>query len=537
MPSSPTVDSESNQKIGFPMLVIILGVFMAVLDTSIVNVAIPKMMNVFGVNQSSIQWVVTAYTLTVGSIIPVTGYLGERFGYKRIFMLALIIFTFGSGLCGAAWSNGTMVTFRIVQAIGGGALMPISMAMVTRMIPKEKRGMAIGIFGIAIMFAPAIGPTISGYLTEYLDWRLIFYINVPIGIVDIILAYFFLENSAVNASKKFDLLGFVLSVAGFSSLLYGFGQVPDYGWGSSEVFPFFIIAIVSLTLFVIREWTIEEPMLDLKLLKNPAFTFGLILIGVTSIMLLGVLFLLPIFLQNIMGFSALKTGLILLPQALVAGMLMPIAGFLFDKIGIKPLAGTGFIIMTIAMFLMIHISAQTSMSTIVLLLMLRSAGIGITMMPLQANGLNQIPDNKEGQGTAILNAVNQISNSFGVAWLSLLLTERSKFHYNMTASQLSAFSPTVSQFLQKMQGLGQSMGMNAVQTKALATHYLQGQVQLHAIVQAIDDIFYILTFVSIGAALLTFLMRSKRKAGQNSSKTDFEETPELDAPSLITSND
>lgn len=512
MPNAEAVSSESSLKIGFPMLVIILGVFMAVLDTSIVNVAIPKMMNVFGVNQDSIQWIITAYTLTVGSIIPVTGYLGERFGYKRIYMIALTLFTIGSGLCGAAWSNNTMIFFRIVQAIGGGALMPVSMAMLTRMISKEKRGMAMGIFGIAIMFAPAIGPTLSGYITEFLDWRLIFYINVPIGIVDVILSYFFLQNSEVNAARKFDLAGFILSAAGFSTLLYGFGEVPDNGWSSMKVIPFMIFAVICLALFVVRELSAEEPMLDLRLLKNRGFSFGLLLIAVTSIMLLGVLFLLPIFLENIMGFSAFKTGLILLPQALVAGLLMPVAGILFDKIGIKPLAGTGFIVMAIAMFLMIHISEQTAMTTIILLLMLRSAGIGITMMPLQANGLNQIPDNKEAQGTAILNAVNQIANSFGVAWLSLLLTDRTKFHFSTNAMQVTSTSMPAVDFIQKVQGYGHLLGMSGTQAKALALSFLQGQLQLHSVVQAIDDVFYILTFVAIGAALLTFLLRSRKKA-------------------------
>lgn len=512
MPETEAITAENKVKIGFPMLVIILGVFMAVLDTSIVNVAIPKMMNVFGVSQDAIQWVVTAYTLTVGSIIPVTGYLGERFGYKRIFIIALTIFTIGSGLCGAAWSNSTMIFFRIVQAIGGGALMPISMAMLTRMISKEKRGMAMGIFGIAIMFAPAIGPTLSGYITEFLDWRLIFYINVPIGIADVILAYFFLNNSEVNTEKKFDLAGFILSAAGFSTLLYGFGEVPDNGWNSVHVIPFMIFAVVCLTLFVIRELTIDEPMLDLRLLKNGGFSFGLLLIAVTSIMLLGVLFLLPIFLENIMGFTAFKTGLILLPQALTAGILMPVAGILFDKVGIKPLAGTGFIVMAVAMFLMIHISEQTAMTTVILLLMLRSAGIGITMMPLQANGLNQIPDNKEAQGTAILNAVNQIANSFGVAWLSLLLTDRTKLHFSTNAMQVTTSSQPVANFMQQIQGYGHLMGISGAKAKALAIEYLQGQVQLHSVVQAIDDVFYILTFVAVGAALLTFLLRSKKKA-------------------------
>lgn len=502
---------EKKKSIALPMLIIILGVFMAVLDTSIVNVALPKMMNVYGVNETAIQWVVTAYTLTVGSIIPVTGYLGERFGYKRIFVLALTIFTIGSGLCGSAWSNSAMVLFRILQAIGGGALMPIAMAMVTRMIPRERRGMALGVFGIAIMFAPAIGPTVSGYITDFLDWRLIFYLNVPIGIVDVILASLFLENTNANSSRKFDMPGFILSVVGFSTLLYSLGNVPSHGWGSTEVLPFIIIAFVSLALFIIREFSVEQPMLDLRLLKNSSFAFTLLLISVTSIMLLGVLFLLPLFLQNIMGFSAFKTGLILLPQALVAGILMPVAGALYDKVGIRPLAGTGFFIMAVAMFFLIHVSALTSMSTIILLLMLRSCGIGITMMPLQTNGLNHIPDNKEGQGTAILNAVTQISNSFGVAILSLLLSQRSKFHMAMNRSEVTVFSHPVTDFMSKMEAYGQSMGFSLMQSKKLAINMLYGKVQLASTVQAIDDIFYILTIVAIVATLLTFLLGGRKK--------------------------
>ncbi len=504
-------EAETKQKIGLPMLIIILGVFMAVLDTSIVNVALPKMMTVYGVGENAIQWVVTAYTLTVGSIIPVTGFLGERFGYKRIFVLALTIFTIGSGLCGSAWSNSAMILFRIIQAIGGGALMPIAMAMVTRMIPRERRGMAIGIFGIAIMFAPAIGPTVSGYITDFLNWRLIFYLNLPIGIVDVVLASLFLENANANASRRFDLPGFVLSVIGFSTLLYSLGGVPDYGWQSAHVIPFILIALVSLILFVIRETRIEQPMLDLKLLKNAPFSFTLVLIGITSIMLLGVLFLLPIFLQNIMGFSAFKTGLILLPQAIVAGVLMPIAGILYDRVGIRPLAGTGFLIMGVAMFFMVHITAATTMSTIILLLMLRSCGIGITMMPLQTNGLNHIPDNKEAQGTAILNAVTQISNSFGVAVLSLLLTQRSKFHIANNSAEVTSFSHPVQEFMSKMEAYGQSMGFSLSQSKSLAIKYLYGQVQITSMVQAVDDIFYILTFVATVAMILAVLLGGKKK--------------------------
>lgn len=507
------VEQQTNSKnhIVLPLVAIIIGVFMAVLDTSIVNVALPNMMNVFGVGQNSIQWVVTAYTLTVGSIIPVTGFLGERFGYKRVFITALIIFTFGSALCGAAWSNGSMVFFRIIQALGGGAIMPVSMAMITRLIPKEKRGFALGIFGIAIMFAPAIGPTLSGYITEYMNWRLIFYLNVPIGIFDFFLASVVLENTLTHKMKKFDIPGFIFSVVGFSTLLYSLGEVPGNGWASSAVLPFLVTSIISLTLFVIRELSVKDPMLDLRLLKNWSFAFILFLVAITSVMLLGVLFILPIYLENLMGFTPFKTGLILLPQALVAGIFMPIAGIMFDRIGIKPLAGTGFIIMGVAMYLMTNLTSVTAVSTIVLLLMFRSAGIGITMMPLQTQGLNLIPDNKEGQGTAILNAVTQISNSFGVAWLSMMLSQRSKLHIHSNGAEVSQYNPHVQQFIAQVQHFAATKGLTMPQGKALALKYLQGMVQLHSTVQAMDDIFYILAIIAGIGAVITFSLRKKRK--------------------------
>ncbi len=304
---------------GFAMVALILGVFMAILDTSIVNVAIPKMMSVFGVNQSQIEWVVTAYALVSGALVPATGFLGDRFGYKKMYVISLAIFTIGSGLCGIAWSNNAMIVFRIVQAVGGGAMMPISMAMILRMIPVERRGIAMGMFGIAIMFAPATGPTLSGYIVEYLDWRLIFTINVPIGILDLFLSAAFLREFKSEVKRRFDLAGFLTSSLGLASLLYGVGLVSEKGWTDHEVLAFVLTGLVSLIAFITIELHVKDPLLDLSLMKNWTFTLTVSISSLVTVIMMGVLFLLPIFLQSVSGLSAVQTGLLLLPQALMSG--------------------------------------------------------------------------------------------------------------------------------------------------------------------------------------------------------------------------
>lgn len=496
------------------MVAIILAVFMAILDTSIVNVAIPKMMAVFGVTQLDIQWVLTAYTLVVGSLVPVTGYLGERLGYKKVFLYALAVFTIGSGLCGAAWSNGSMIFFRIVQAIGGGALMPVSMAMMFRMFPKERRGLAMGIFGIAVMFAPAIGPTLSGYIVDYLDWRLIFYINVPIGIINFFLAMSALNEVQTLSTKRFDLPGFIFSTIGFSTLLYGLGEVADKGWRDPGVVTYLAIAGISLLLFIIRELTAEDPMLDLRLFGNVTFTITQLISTTATVMLMGSLFIVPIFLQNIIGLSAVQTGLLLLPQAVMSGIMMPIAGALFDRIGARPLAIVGMLITATSLYLNHYIDVSTSNATLVSWFVLRAIGIGLLMMPVQTAGMNTVPMNKVGQGTAITNTVRQVAASFGIAWLALLLSQRTKFHSAVMSDEMNMFSPTVANGMTQLQSSFQQAGQTAAQAKTSAVMTMYGQIQIHSIVQAMDDIFFIISIVALGGAVLSLFLRGTRHKRQ-----------------------
>ncbi|MEK8130368.1 DHA2 family efflux MFS transporter permease subunit [Paenibacillus filicis] len=492
------------------MLAMILGVFMAILDTSIVNVAIPKMMSVFGVNQSQIEWVVTAYALVSGALVPATGFLGDRFGYKRMYIISLIIFTIGSALCGIAWSNDSMIVFRIIQAAGGGAMMPISMAMIFRMIPNEKRGLAMGLFGIAIMFAPATGPTLSGYIVEYLDWRLIFTINVPIGIADLFLSIFFLKEYKSEIKRSFDVWGFVASTTGLASLLYGVGLVGEKGWTNHEVLAFLIVALISLTAFVLIELNIKEPLLDLSLLKNGTFTLTLLISSLVTVIMMGVLFLLPVFLQSISGLSAVQTGLILLPQALLSGFMMPIAGALYDKLGAKKLAIAGLLITAYALYLTAQLTIETSFATIIFWMCLRAAGMGLMMMPMQTAGMGTVPPDKIGQGTALSNTVRQVSGAFGIAWLSLQFSGRRDFHSANYAEQLNSLSVTVTDQIAKIQNAFISAGQSAAQAKSSALSYIYGQVQMQATVTALDDVFIVTAVLSLVALVMSLFFKEKR---------------------------
>ncbi|MFD0680486.1 MULTISPECIES: DHA2 family efflux MFS transporter permease subunit [unclassified Paenibacillus] len=500
---------------GLAMLAMILAVFMAILDTSIVNVAVPKMMAVFSVSQTEIQWVLTAYSLVVGALIPITGYMGDRFGYKRVFLYSVAVFTIGSALCSAAWSNNSMIVFRIIQAIGGGAVMPVSMVMLFRMFPPEKRGMAMGLFGISVMFAPAVGPTLSGYIVEYLDWRLIFSINVPIGIIDIFLAAAALKEYKIENPGKFDLWGFVTSSTGLATLLYGVGIVADKGWNNTEVIIFLSIATVCLIAFIIIELIVERPMLDLSLLKNFTFTLTLMISSTAMVILMGSLFLLPVFLENVAGLSPIQTGLLLLPQAIVSGLMMPIAGALFDKIGAKPLAVIGMIITAYGLYLTRQLDVTTPFSTIVGWLMIRAVGVGLVMMPVQTAGMNTVPMHKMGQGTALSNAIRQVSASFGIAWLALMFSNQRIFHSAAMSDQMNMFSASVQNNISQIQTQYMAVGQSFGQAQSSAIGYVYGQIQLQATVQAMDDVFYMTAGLALAAVVLSMFLKTVKRPGSS----------------------
>ena len=329
-PAQPAVDtgpdSESSPNWLVPLLVLVVGMFMSVLDISIVNVAISTMQNDFGATTDQIQWVSTSYSLAEGVIVPASAWIGARLGLGRTYIFAMIGFAVFSAFCGLAWDVNSMIVFRILQAIPGGIIPVVALSMLYKIVPKKSIGAAMGIYGLGIVFAPAIGPTFGGYLVEYVDWRLIFFINVPVAVLGVVAAFFLLPKFRPEVSRKFDLPGFAAIAVGAFSLLLALSEAPTWGWTSYPTLILITLGVLALALFVVIELEVDAPLLDVRVFRSWAFSNSLILIAIVSVGLFGVLFYIPVYLQQFQDMGAFDTGLLLLPQALVMAVIMPLAG-------------------------------------------------------------------------------------------------------------------------------------------------------------------------------------------------------------------
>ncbi|MFX4301835.1 DHA2 family efflux MFS transporter permease subunit [Alicyclobacillus tolerans] len=492
------------------MAIIILGVFMAVLDTSVVNVAIPTMETELSASTAQIQWVLTAYMLVLGVLVPISGWLTDKFGPKKLFIFSLIAFTIGSALSGAAWNLSSIIFFRVIQAVGGGFMMPVSMAMVYRIFPPDRRGVVMGTLGIAMMAAPAFGPALSGYLVEYASWRWIFYINVPIGIVGTILGVIFMHEFPHEAKGKLDVLGFALSTVGFFLLLYGFNEVPNDGWGSKTVILCLLFGVISLIALVFVELNVENPVINLRVLNSYMFSMSLVISSIIGIALFSGIFLLPLYLQNIMGFSALKTGLFMTPAALVSAAFMPISGRLMDRIGARPLGIIGIAIVTIATYGFSSLTTDSTQTTIQWLYIFRSLGMSLTMMPVMTAGMNTVNVRLVSQASAMSNTVRQVSSSLGIAILTSYMTNRSKMHQYHMAAQVTSNSPA-GNMLYQIQQMMQLHGMSLAAAKSAAVQMMNELIQRQAFVAGLNDTFFISTILLAISWVLVLFYGSKKE--------------------------
>ncbi|GAV21871.1 DHA2 family efflux MFS transporter permease subunit [Carboxydothermus pertinax] len=492
------------------MFVVVIGTFMAILDTSIVNIAIPKMMQVFAVGTEEIQWVLTGYMLVMGVVIPVTGYLGDTYGYKRLYIAALFFFTLGSALCGFAWSNNSMIAARVVQAIGGGMMMPASMTIIFNTFPREERGMALGIWGISVMVAPAIGPTLSGYLVEYFNWRLIFTINIPIGLFGMVMAVLFLKESVRRPHANFDFPGFITSAVGFFALLLALSKGTDWGWSSTKILFLFWLSALSLTLFTYFELKSPEPLLDLSVLKNPTFSMSLIITMINTMGLFGGLFLFPIFFENLRGYPPMDTGLIMLPAALASGLVMPIAGRLFDRLGAKPVVLFGLTLAVLSSFGLARININTELWWLQTLLIIRAMGIGFSMMPVNTAGMNALPTYQVGRASAINNTLRQVSSSLGVAIITTITQQRVAFHGARMAEGLNQFSPLFQQTINFIKTGLEGIGVSPLASVKGAYGVIAMRLYQVAYAKAIADAVFVTALIMILGFFLTFFLKEER---------------------------
>ena len=404
------------------LISVMFGIFMIILDSTIVNIAFPTLRRVFGASLADAQWVISIYVLALGITTPVSGYLADRFGIKRVYLLGLAIFAFGSFLCGIAPSLGLLIAARALQGFGGGIAQPLGPAQLYRAFPPKEQGTALGIFGIALVVAPALGPILGGWLVDINLWRAIFFVNVPIGIIGVILGSDFLLDFRIDGKPLFDPFGLLTAIIGFGAILYAASIAENFGWGG----PFTLLALGFGFVILIVHASIElrvakEPMMNLRLFLNPTFLIAALVGYIATIALFGAEFMMPIYLQAFRGRTALDAGVILLAVAATSAIATPSAGRLYDKIGPRAIMVVGFLILCINTWQLSLIQGTTPISYIVILLAFRGLAIGLTLQTSYVAALSSIPLDVLPRGSSLLNSTRFVVQAVSVAALATIL--------------------------------------------------------------------------------------------------------------------
>ncbi|WP_077622991.1 DHA2 family efflux MFS transporter permease subunit [Sediminibacillus massiliensis] len=404
------------------IIVLISGAFAAILNQTLLATALPHIMKDLDLDANVAQWLQSIFMLVNGIMIPVTAFLIERFTTRKLFLTAMGLFGIGTLICSIAPGFSLLMVGRVLQASGAGIIMPLMQTILFIIFPVERRGTAMGMFGLVIAFAPAIGPTLSGWLVENFPWRSLFYVILPIIVIDIIVAYFILRNVTEQKNPKVDILSIILSSLGFGGLLYGFSTAGSSGWLSAQVIVSLIVGTISLTLFIVRQSRLEQPILQFGVFRNKVFTITTALGMVVFIAMIGGAVILPIFMQDMLGFTALESGLMLMPGALLMGIMNPITGRLFDKFGARWLAIIGLSLLVISTFMFTDLTAETTFLYLASVNAVRMLGVAMVMMPVTTAGLNQLPAHLIPHGTAMNNTMRQVAGAVGTALLVTVMT-------------------------------------------------------------------------------------------------------------------
>ncbi|MBV7275593.1 DHA2 family efflux MFS transporter permease subunit [Clostridium sp. PL3] len=492
------------------MSVVVLGLFMVNLATSIVNLSTSKMMQTFGSSLDQIQWVVSAYTLTMGVTIPSTGYLSERFGFKKIFVIALSMFTLGSLMCGISWNLISIITARIIQGVGGAFIISLGMTILMTTFDREEMPMVISTIGICNMAAPALGPTLGGYIVENVSWRFAFFINIPIGIISIITAIIVLRKSDSKLTKYFDIIGFLSSAIGMALILYVLGK-SNLDWSDIKNVLLMIVGCYSMLIFVVNELLIPEPMLNLRLLKNYTFCMSNIIMNVALLALNGAVFLMPVFLQQIKGLTAMQAGWILFPEAIATGVSMSLYGKLGNKIDTRIFAITALILIGLNSYSMSKITLETSNDTITFLLAIRGFGVGFLMAPVQTLGLSGLPKKVMSNASALMNTVKQVGTSIGITMITSIMQNRTTANYSDLAQQVSNLNPGSMNLFKMLQGSMVQVGMSSSDAQAGALSQLYGIVVKLSQLQGLNDTMLVISIITAMVIIPTLLLKKSKQ--------------------------
>lgn len=402
--------------------VMMIGAFIGVLNQTLLTTILPEVMKDFAISSSTAQWLTTIFMLVNGIMIPVTAYLIERFSLRTLFFTAATCLILGSLICMLGVNFPLLLVGRSIQALGAGILMPLSQTLLFIIFPVEKRGMAMGIFGLVIGFAPAIGPTAAGWFIHLFDWRYLFLVVLLISVVDAIFGFLYLKNITETQQPSLDILSVIMSTLGFGGLLYGFSSAGNLGWSHPSVYVTIIISIIILALFIRRQLKLPSPLLEFRVFKYRSFTISMTLIVLMFVLFIGNLTILPIYMQTMMHWSPLESGLILLPGGLVMGLLSPVTGKLYDRVGGRSLSITGMLLIMIGALFMAQFNPQTSALYVIVTFSILMLSNSMIMTPMTTQALNALPVSLIAHGTAMNNTIRQISAAIGTGILVTLMT-------------------------------------------------------------------------------------------------------------------
>ena len=491
---------------------VMIGTFMAVLDSTVVNTGLPVIMGTLGASINTAEWVLTGYMLAIASILPAAAWLADRFGYKRIYFLSLLIFTFGSFMCGNSDTIEELIFWRVIEGMGCGAIMPVGMAIVSNAFPPEQRGMALGFWAIASAASVSFGPSIGGYLVDNLNWNYIFYVNVPVGIIAMFITVILQKEYKAATPPPFDLPGFITSGIFLPFFMYGLSEVNSatntQGWNSPTVLGSMWISAVSFILFLYFELTVKHPLIDLKVFKDRNFSLSNLMIFIFGIGMFGSTFLIPLYLQNNLGYTALQAGMFFIPVGIIQGICSPLAGTLGQKINPKILIASGLILMAISFYLNFFLSFLTESWYVMLSLILRGIGMGILFTPLLTLSLANIRTEMMAQASSVTNIIRQMGGSFGVAIFSHMLTQRTNYHAQRYSESLDYTGEIYRRTIQNLSDFAQqAAGATSHTAQSLAEQLIIRRLNLEAYIGGINDDFYIAFIVTLLCLLPIFWLK------------------------------
>lgn len=492
---------------------VMTGTIMAVLDSSIVNVALPNMTASLGASVEQITWVITGYILSNVIVMPILALLSARFGRKRFYLASVVLFTAASMLCGLAHSLPTMVVARVMQGLGGGVLMTLSQAIMRETFPAEEQGIAMGIFGMGVVLAPAFGPTLGGWITDRYSWPWVFYINVPIGIVNLLLVSRFVHDPPylVREKGKIDWLGLGLMTLGLGTLQLMLEQGEREDWfRSGYIESLAVVAVVGLCLFVWRELTTDRPAVDLRILRNVPFSSATLLGGILGMALNGSVFLLPLFLQNLLGYSAMDSGMALIPRSLAMAVLMPLTGRLYNRLGPRKLVGSGLAVSAFGFWQLSRLTLDVGFWDLFWPQLWQGVGFSLIFVALSTAALASVDRPKITAATGLYNVVRQVFGSIGISLAATQLTRGQARYLSVLSEHVTMYDQTARGWMAGVTAAMQARGADALTAARQALALLHGQMARQAAVLAFDHVFTLVAVLFALSVPLVLLLSSAR---------------------------